>query len=95
MAWFNNRYVCPECKSNWEDEWSAKCDDTCPVCQCSNVSPVSSDDLSVTVCRNNEGEYVLLVSSDNAEDHAAYFELLKIPEVFIRSAAQNRQFGLA
>lgn len=29
---FLNHYTCPTCNLQWEDEWSATCDDDCPRC---------------------------------------------------------------
>jgi len=34
MALFRNYYVC-DCGEEWEDEWSAACDDRCPACNTS------------------------------------------------------------
>src|SRR5687768_11965589 len=29
---FVNRYECPACEHEWQDTWSATCDDDCPNC---------------------------------------------------------------
>ena len=42
---FRNYYLCPECKAEWVDEWSCTCDDECPACGCSDISPVYSEDI--------------------------------------------------
>ena len=42
---FRNHYLCPECKTEWVDEWSCTCDDECPECGCSDISPVYSEDI--------------------------------------------------
>ena len=45
--WFRNYYDCARCNYQWIDEWSAKCDDRCPVCNTA-ISPYNSEDLGVT-----------------------------------------------
>lgn len=80
MSWFLNRYVCPACNSYWEDEWSAKSDDSCPECLCSDVSPVASDDLSIVVKNDKFGNSVVLVSAESADESACYVPLLSIPK---------------
>ena len=68
MAWYLNRYVCPECSCVWEDAWSAMSDDYCPECECSDISPVSSENLSVIIEKLECGDFVVLVSHDDAHD---------------------------
>jgi len=41
---FRNYYKCPQCGTEWHDDWSATCDDQCPNCDTS-CSPVRSEDL--------------------------------------------------
>lgn len=41
---WRNRYVCPECKHEWEDEWPAQCDDDCPNCGTRHISPTESEE---------------------------------------------------
>ena len=43
--WYENRYDCPECNTEWIDEWSCMCNDRCPECHC-ETQPSSSIDLS-------------------------------------------------
>ncbi len=43
--WFLKTYCCPDCGTEWEDEWSCMCNDRCPECD-AEVEPVSSEDLS-------------------------------------------------
>lgn len=42
---FRNFYTCPCCGNEWQDEWSATCDDDCPKCGKRHISPVHSEDL--------------------------------------------------
>jgi hypothetical protein len=42
MPLFRNFYRCP-CGEEWEDVWSATCDDRCPKCNTS-CSPYLSED---------------------------------------------------
>lgn len=30
-VWLNS-YRCDDCSEEWDDEWSCKCDDRCPIC---------------------------------------------------------------
>jgi hypothetical protein len=43
--WFRNSYTCSECNTNWDDEYSAPCDDDCPSCG-KTMTPENSDDLT-------------------------------------------------
>lgn len=45
VRWYENRYLCPRCKSEWKDEWSCACNDRCPACDLES-SPTTSRDLS-------------------------------------------------
>lgn len=45
MTQFLNHYVCPGCREEWADEWSAACDDDCPSCGKRHISPVESEEL--------------------------------------------------
>ena len=62
MAWFNKRYRCPECKAYWESDWSSGCDDECPECGCSDISPVESIDMTVVVEPSGSGTWTILYS---------------------------------
>lgn len=44
-ALFTNHYLC-SCGHEWEDRWSAACNDKCIVCG-TEIEPYSSDDGSV------------------------------------------------
>lgn len=37
MPWFNKYYRCPECGTEWQDEWECLCDDRCPTCDTSSA----------------------------------------------------------
>lgn len=41
---FLNHYRCSECGQEWNDIWSATCDDDCPKCGARHISPYASDD---------------------------------------------------
>lgn len=43
--WYLNRYACPECGNQWEDEWTAQSDDDCGSCGARNISPYESEEL--------------------------------------------------
>jgi len=43
---FRNFYSCPSCTHEWEDIWSATCDDDCPECGKRHISPVRSEDAA-------------------------------------------------
>jgi hypothetical protein len=40
-----NHYRCPDCNTEWQDEWSCQCDDECPVCA-TPYSPYMSEDIN-------------------------------------------------
>jgi hypothetical protein len=85
MAWFRNQYVCEECEESWEDEWSCCCDDDCPHCGARHMEPVDSIDLT-EVIEECQGEFLVFISPDSAED-AADYEL--IAKCDTRSAAEK------
>ena len=41
---FRNFYQCYRCNHEWEDVWSATCDDDCPRCHARHCSPYKSED---------------------------------------------------
>jgi hypothetical protein len=41
---FRNYYKCYRCHEEWEDVWSATCDDDCPHCGARHCSPYKSED---------------------------------------------------
>lgn len=43
--WFCNFYRCGDCGHEWEDEWSATCDDDCPECGARHMTPYKSEDI--------------------------------------------------
>jgi rubrerythrin len=42
---FRNFYRCDRCGHEWEDVWSAACDDDCPACGARHMSPYQSEGL--------------------------------------------------
>ena len=42
---FRNFYRCARCSLEWEDVWSAMCDDDCPECSARHMSPYKSEDV--------------------------------------------------
>lgn len=72
MAWYSNRYVCPECHALWEDEWSCGCDDECPECECRHVSPVESIDLTVIVEQTGDRTWTVWRSPPDADEKPCY-----------------------
>ena len=74
MAWFLNFYKCARCKRRWSDEWSCMCDDECPHCGARDMTPHTSEDLTVLI--EKEGDrFVVLWSPETAEDDPEYIEL--------------------
>jgi hypothetical protein len=45
VRWYEKRHKCPRCATEWNDEWSCMCNDSCPACHLES-SPASSRDLS-------------------------------------------------
>jgi DNA-directed RNA polymerase subunit RPC12/RpoP len=42
---FRNYYRCANCGGEWNDVWSAQCDDDCPHCGARHMSPYESEDV--------------------------------------------------
>ena len=42
-VWYVNYYQCPNCGVRWDDRWTSMSDDTCPNCDCGNISPYKSE----------------------------------------------------
>ncbi len=74
MAWLLNFYRCDRCRKIWTDEWSCACDDECPNCGFRDMSPFNSEDLTELIVEEH-GKFVVLRSSDEAEDDPDYEEL--------------------
>ena len=72
MAWYLNQYVCPECKNEWDDEWSCCCDDICPNCECRHISPAKSIDLTTITEPIGEGKWRIWISHPDAGDEPEY-----------------------
>lgn len=72
MAWYSNRYVCPECRAVWDSDWSCSSDDECPECEERNISPVSSEDLTIVVKPDSDGSWTIWQSPLWAEDDPCY-----------------------
>jgi hypothetical protein len=41
-----NYYHCAECCRDWTGVWSAQCDNDCPWCGASHMSPYKSEDAT-------------------------------------------------
>lgn len=80
MPWFRNHYRCARCHGTWSDEWSATCDDDCPLCGARHMSPTTSEDLTVTTVERNDGRFATLRSADSAEHSPDYEEVFPSPE---------------
>ena len=78
MAWFLNIYHCDRCRRVWTDEWSCMCDDQCPHCGFRDMSPVKSKDLTELILPDGK-EFIVLRSSDAAEDDPDYQEIGRFP----------------
>ncbi|MCK1367900.1 hypothetical protein IVB47_26445 [Bradyrhizobium sp. 62] len=74
MAWFLNFYRCGRCNKIWTDEWSCTCDDQCPHCGFRDMTPFNSEDLTELIVTEG-GKFVVLRSSEEAEDEPDYEEL--------------------
>jgi hypothetical protein len=42
---FRNHYRCARCGHEWDEVWTAQCDDDCPNCDARHMSPYKSDDV--------------------------------------------------
>lgn len=78
MAWFLNFYRCEHCKRRWTDEWSCMCDDECPHCGASDMTPFKSEDLTELI-EQDGAEFVVIRSSESAEHDPDYRELGRFP----------------
>ena len=78
MAWFLNFYRCDRCRKVWTDEWSCTCDDECPHCGFRDMTPFKSEDLTELIVEESDG-FVVLRSSEGAEDDPDYEELGRFP----------------
>ncbi|HRX82357.1 MAG TPA: hypothetical protein P5307_24995, partial [Pirellulaceae bacterium] len=63
---------CPECAAVWDSEWSCACDDECPECDATNISPVYSKELTVMVEPGVHGTWTIWRSPPDAEDSPSY-----------------------
>ena len=72
MAWYNNRYRCPDCKAVWDSDWSSGCDEECPECEARNISPLWSENLSVVVEPQKDGSWTIWRSPPEADDKPRY-----------------------
>jgi len=41
---FVNHYTCPDCGTDWQDEWECAVDDDCPHCGKRHISPHESEE---------------------------------------------------
>jgi hypothetical protein len=75
VKWFQNRYECPDCSTEWNDEWSCMCDDRCPRCY-TECCPVESIDLSrpVTAADFEGASREIASLSATAEQARSYAE---------------------
>ena len=78
MAWFRNYYRCEECRYEWDDEWSAMCDDDCAQCGARHMSPYDSDDLT-EIIEEREGQFLVYRSPASAEHYPNYERIAKFP----------------
>lgn len=84
VRWYEKYYVCPECATEWADEWSCLCNDRCPNCNLES-SPVSWKDKSRalvpedydgaerklrSIYADSEQEVVHTATSEQARDYA-------------------------
>jgi hypothetical protein len=80
MPWFLNHYVCEDCGCEWEDEWSATCDDDCPECGSRHMEVSDSIDLTEVIRVDDaNGGFLVLRSLDSAEEKPEYRILAKFP----------------
>jgi hypothetical protein len=73
VKWFQNRYVCADCSTEWTDEWSCKCDDRCPECD-TECCPIESIDLSRPLTEDDyEGARREIASISVTAEQARYY----------------------
>lgn len=78
MAWFNNRYVCPDCQTFWESDWSSPCEDECGQCGLECITPVETTDITLLTEKIEDGYWRVLWSPPEADDHPCYQQLSTI-----------------
>jgi predicted nucleic acid-binding Zn-ribbon protein len=78
MSWFLNHYCCEECGHEWDDEWSAMCNDDCPHCGARHMEPFDSTNLT-EIIRKDERGFLVLKSLDSAEGTPDYRILIDFP----------------
>jgi hypothetical protein len=71
MAWFLNQYLCDKCNHEWQDEWSATCDDDCPYCGSRHMAPYDSNDLT-EIIEEFKDKFMVYRSPDTAENSPDY-----------------------
>jgi len=42
---YHNKYQCPNCGAEWEDDWDCGVDDECPECDTRDISPYESTEI--------------------------------------------------
>lgn len=93
MAWFLNQYLCEDCEREWEDEWSATCDDDCPHCGSRHMESYDSADLT-EIIEESDGKFLVYRSPDAAEDSADYefiaeFDTRETAEQFLKDGKEE------
>lgn len=74
MPWFINHYECDKCGCQWEDAWSAMCDDQCPNCGAKDMSPSDSIDKTLYINETDSEFQVYKMPHDATSD--ADYELI-------------------
>ena len=93
MGWYRNNYQCDACRESWTDEWSCACNDRCPRCRF-EIEPYDSVDLSILVDKiPGEDDWIVYVSSDDAEHDPAYAETRFSTEAQARTYAEELAGG--
>ena len=88
VNWFENHYRCPECSTEWTDEWSCMCDDRCPECDL-ELTPIDSVDLSRPLTPE---DYEGAARRIAAFGHPIDYEIEQLPVV---TTEQAREYAVA
>lgn len=65
IVW-ENSYECPDCGAHWFDAWSCGCDDECPNCAGTSVSPYRQDWLPAGKADTEDPAYALWLALPEA-----------------------------
>ena len=95
MAWYLNTYHCSDCGIEWGGEWSCACDDECPCCGCSDLSPIKSDDISAYIEIASDGLYDVFYSPPEAAHFPEYVLMARVTNSKLAQLIENVAFEVS